>query len=264
MTDFKVQQKNFSVFQTSSKISKSFSTDFQSFFDEKISAIPADFSKYKCGVSFGQDMNFSFPPDDAPDYFKNAWYDVTSKMDSDFRAGNFNGYVTTSIQYGYYFCMFDAKEGAAGYNAMNNRVETLGAVGCLQLAIRSTEQSYNDNVLGGNEKFFTDKIKSSLEAMQEIMKQCLLSGDKNISKQIELADIDFEQSKAQILQEAEIWLQKNDSEDWRTMSDKKLKALMNKIQPTFTKFLPDGTIITMDSETGKVLDISKENLLNFV
>ena len=96
------------------------------------------------------------------------------------------------------------------------------------------------------------------------MKQCLLSGDKNISKQIELADIDFEQSKAQILQEAEIWLQQNDSEDWRTMSDKKFKALMNKIQPTFTKFLPDGTIITMDSETGKVLDISKENLLNFV
>lgn len=100
------------------------------------------------------------------------------------------------------------------------------------------------------------------DALKEIIEKCLESGDKNIDKQIQLADIDFEKSKAKILHDAEIYLQKNGGNDIATMSNEKFDALMNRIQPTFTKYLPDGTIITMNVETNKILDINKKNIFN--
>ena len=266
MSEIKIQQKNFVSFATfDKKISKNFLTDFKSLLDEKIFNLPTDFGDYKAGISLGADKNFSFPTDDAPDYFKKAWYEVTSKMDFEERTCIFNDNVINSIRYGYYFSMdieFNAVDFAQDFNNMNARVKNLNCVGCLELAILSTEQCYNDNVRGGNEKIFTDKIKNSLDALKEIMQKCLESGDQNISRQIEMADVDFEKCKEKILRDAEIWLQHHDGNDIATMSDEKFNALMNKIVPTFTKYLPDGTIITMNAETNKILDISKNNVFN--
>ena len=266
MSEIRIHQDILSLGVTSVKSSKkNFSTDFKSLLNEKIFEVPSDFENYRCGINFGDEMNFSFPPDDAPNYFKNAWYDVTSKMNFEERSSIFNLDVTTAIRYGYYFSMdyeFNSVDFEKDFNAMNSRVKNLGAVGCLELAIRSTEQCYNDNIRGGNEKKFIELIKNSLDAMEEIMDKCKESGDKNISRQIKMADVDFFQCKQKILHDAEIWLQHNGGDDIATMSDEKFDALMNKIQPTFTKYLPDGTIITINSETNKILDISKENIFN--
>lgn len=263
MNEIKIQQNILKFTASSVKNStKNFSADFKSMLNEKIFEVPADFENYRCGLDFGEGMNFYFPPEDAPNYFKNAWYEVTSKMDLEERICIFNSDVTTAIRYGYYFSMdyeFNRVDFEKDFNAMNSRVKSLGCVGCLELAIRATEQCYNDNIRGGNEKIFTDNIKKSLDALQEIMQKCLKSGDKNIDKEIQLADIDFEKSKAKVLHDGEIYLQKN-GKDLLTMSDEKFDALMNRIQPTFIKYLPDGTIITMNAETNEILDISKKNI----
>ena len=265
MNEIKIQQTKFFSVASVKSSTKNFSTDFKSMLNEKIFEVPADFENYRCGQNFGDGMNFSFPPDDAPNYFKNAWYEVTSKMDFEERICIFNGDVTTALRYGYYFSMdyeLNSVDFEKDFNAMNSRVKNLGCVGCLELAIRSTEQGYNDNVRGGNEKIFTDKMKRSLDALKEIMQKCLESGDKNISRQIQMADIDFEKCKEKILHDAEIWLQHNSGNDIATMSDEKFDALMSRIVPTFTKYLPDGTIIKMNAETNKILDISKKNIFN--
>ena len=94
------------------------------------------------------------------------------------------------------------------------------------------------------------------------MKKFLESGDKNILQQIQMADIDFEKSKAKVYRYAEIYLQHNSGNDIATMSDEKFDTLMSRIVPTFTKYLPDGTIIMMNAETNKILDISKKNIFN--
>lgn len=265
MSQIKIQQTSFfSYSSTSVKTSSTnLSTDFKSLLSEKIFEVPEDFNDYKAGLSFGPDMNFSFPPDNAPDYFKKAWYDVASQLDFEERICGFNFDVTAALQYGYYYSMDEdfhreRLDGDYYYNTMTSRVKVLGCVGCLQLTIRSAEQSYNDNVRGGNEKKWTDKMKYSLDALKEIMAKCLESDDPSIERQIRMADFDFEKSKAQVLREADIWLQQHGGDDIATMSDEKFDALMNRIVPTFTKFLPDGTIITMNSETNEVIDISKQ------
>lgn len=264
MNEIKIQQ-NFSSFSVASvkNSAKNVSTDFKSMLSDKIFEVPDDFDKYKCGIIFGENMHFSFPPDDAPAYFKKAWYEVTSKLDSEERICIFNDDVRTAIKNGFYYDMDyefhrDRLDGDYYYNTMNARVKNLGVVGCLELAIRSTEQGYKDNVAGGNEKKWTDKMKRSLDALNEIMEKCKESGDPTINRQIQLADADFYKSRQQVWRDAAIWLQENGGDDIATMSDEKFDALMKRIVPTFTKYLPDGTIITMNAETNKILDISKQ------
>lgn len=248
-----------------SKIGKS-SSDFQKFLSaEMISAktceIPENLADYRCGVCFGAGMEAKFPPDDAPDYFKAAWHEITSKMDDEYRWVYLNDNFETALTYGYYYFVFDRKEGAAGYDSFNSRIKNLGCVGCFELAIKVQEQCWNDNVFGGNEKRFTDKMKQSLDDLREIMAKCLEFGDKSaIEQQIRMADIDFERSKRQILREADIWL-KTYGNDLQTMSDEKFKALLHSVQPTFTKFQADGTILIVDSDSGDVLNRIKADVL---
>lgn len=102
--------------------------------------VPENWSDYQCGVVFQEGMHAKFPPEDAPDYFKKAWYDVTSKMDDEYRCVYFNENFETALTYGYYYFVFDRKEGAAGYDSFNSRIKSLGCVGCLELAIRTQEQ----------------------------------------------------------------------------------------------------------------------------
>lgn len=229
--------------------------------------IPANFENYRCGANFGDGMNFSFPPDDAPDYFKSAWYEVTSKMDFEERICIFNDDVTTALRYGYYFSMdyeLNSVDFEKDFNAMNSRVKSLGCVGCLELAIRSAEQGYNDNVHGGNEKIFTDKMKRSLDAMKEIMKKCQESGDLSISQQIRMADFDFEQSKKKVYRDADIWLQEHGGNDLGTMSDEKFKSIIGEDDETFMKILPDGTILTTVMRDGHIINSfrNKEHALD--
>lgn len=262
MSEIKIQHEIFMSFSKSGVV-KSSSTDFKEIFlssmDEKIE-VPADWKKYQLGCSFGEGMTATFPPDDAPDYFKKAWYDVCSKMD-EYTGIEFNQNFDSALTYGYYYYVYDRKEGAEGFNVWNARVESLGCVGCLELAIRTQEQCYHDNVRGGNEKKFTDLMKNSLDALQEIMAKCLESGDPSIDRQIRMADIDFEKSKKKILHEAEMWLKQNGGDDIATMSDEKFNALMDKVQPTITKFLPDGTILTINASDGKIISWDKSEKL---
>ncbi len=259
MQEIKIQQNFSASYRSVSFNSENSASNFKSLLTENLSALPADFENYTCKKFFAPDINFNFPPANAPDYFKNAWYDVASQLE-DF--SNFSGEIATSIQYGYYFSMTE-QTAFQGYNAMQTRVETLGAVGCLQLSIRATEDFYTNNL--DTEQNFIDTIKTSLNAMQEILQKCLESGDSQIEQQIKLADIDFQTAKANILQQRELYLKSQDENDWRTMSDEKFEKVIDSVQPTFTKFLPDGTVITIDSATGKVLDITKpsplENIL---
>lgn len=61
MTEIKIQQtKFFSVFSTKNS-TKNSSTDFKSLLNQKIFEVPADFENYRCGLNFGDGMNFSFP-----------------------------------------------------------------------------------------------------------------------------------------------------------------------------------------------------------
>lgn len=264
MSEIKIRQNlfNFNVSGVK-KSSENTSADFKSLLNENLFEVPADFEKYKAGIDFGPEMHFRFPPDDAPAYFQKAWYEVTSKLDFEERICIFNDDVTTALQNGYYYSMDEEfhrerLDGDYYYNTMNNRVKNLGCVGCLELAIRSAEQCYNDNVAGGNEPKWTDKMKRSLDALNEIMEKCQESGDPSINRQIRMADTDFYRSRQEVWREADIWLAQHGGNDIATMSDEKFDALMKRIVPTFTKHLPDGTIITMNAETNKIIDISKE------
>lgn len=247
-----------------SAIGKS-SSDFKNLLAEELKAaktyeIPENWSDYQCGVSFGVGMDAKFPPDDAPDYFKAAWYEITSKMDDEYRWAYFNDNFETALTYGYYFYMNRPSESDC-YNNFNSRIKNLGYVGCLELAIRTQEQCYADNVRGGNEKRFTDKMKQSLDDLKEIMAKCLEIGDKStIERQIRMADMDFEQSKRKILREADIWL-KTHGENIENMSDEKFKALLHSVQPTFTKYMADGTVLIVDSDTGDILNRIKGDIV---
>lgn len=102
-------------------------------------------------------------------------------------------------------------------------------------------------------------MKQSLDDLKEIMAKCLESGNASIERQIRMADIDFEQSKRQILREADIWLKMN-GDDLENMSDEKFKALLHRVQPTFTKYMADGTVLILDSDSGDVLNRIKPDV----
>lgn len=199
-----------------------------------------------CKEGFRDNKWLTFPPENAPVEFKAIWNDVCSKMDAetfglftvDFMSILENG-VSYPIEY---------PDSEVRYAAANERIERLGYAGCVEFVMQA--QSKHVSHQSGNEQKFINKMQNTVDVLKEIMERLKGLDDSTINNQIMRADNEYSVLSSKDDRDGAILA----AEMATGMSEEEFQSVLHRISQTQVKFMPDGTILTIESKDGHIVN----------